>query len=267
MSKENIIYTLACFYKNGNIYRSGIEVNGNMTDIMKWKGQLVTSLMNTLDLHDYIRNIGNTTKENLPKKLKELAYPLIRLCNLMNLDVNKITSDKKVMSEYLVRIHNFALWMSDLINAKNNSLEYIRIDLTNVTVEYSLSKEYEGYSIVKYSSDNIFLLAQIEFVEYYKLGTPYIVCNKCNTIYFTHKVKSTKTCPFCNCPSLDRERRSIDKQAERLFKDIEKGKISLGMFEPKFINYLVEKKGYSEKDARRECLRQLKKRNIKQEAF
>lgn len=249
MSKENIMYTLACVYKNGNIYRSGIEVNGIMTDKFKWKGQLVTSLMNTLDLRDYIQTLNQMP---LDEQVKKLTPCLKRLCELMNLDAKEIDT-----LEYITRIHNFAVWLIDLINAKTNNLEYIKIDLTNVTVEYLLSKEYEGYSIVKYSSDNIFLLAQIEFVEYYKLGTPFIVCSKCNTVYFTHKVKSTKTCPFCKCPSLDKDRRSIDKQAERLFEKYPNN------FEEEFINYLIRKKGYSKDDARKECLRQLKKRNIR----
>jgi len=255
---NNVTYTLSCVYKNGKLYRSGLGVNGTASEIINWNGQLVTTLMNTLNLSDYIKSINTTTTNNLHEKLKELKYPFAKLCELLGLDVSKFGPDEAL--DYFIKIHTFAIWLYDLINAKNHSMDYFRINLTDVTVEYHLSKEFENCTLVSYSSTNIFLLAQIEFAEYYKLGIPYIICQNCNTIYFTHKVKSTKTCPFCRCPSLDKERRSIDKQAERLFSDVKSGKTTLNMFKQKFIDYLIMKKGYSENDAHKEYLRQLNKR-------
>jgi hypothetical protein len=257
--ESNVNYTLSCVYQNGKLHRSGLGANGAMSEILKWNGQLVTSLMNTLNLRDYIQTIKTTTPDNLHEKLKELKYPFAKLCELLGLDVGKFGPNE--ILDYFLKIHAFAIWLCDLINAKNHALDWFRIDLSDVTMEYHSSKEFENSTLVSYNSANIFILAQIEFAEYYKLGIPYIVCQKCNTIYFTHKIKSTKTCPFCESPSLDKNRRSIDKQAERIFEDIKEGKIPPNMFESKFINYLIEKKGYSENDAHIEYLRQLNKRN------
>lgn len=254
MESENIPqnstkYSLNCVYRSGKIYRSGISVNGTITDICKWNGQLVTSLMNTLDLKEYIRTLPQVIPEKLYEKMKELKYPLLNLCELTGLDINQID-----VLDYIVKIHEFAIWLLDLINAKSHAMEYFKVSLSDVTMEYSSSKEYEGCSMVIYDSTNIFTLAQIEFAEYYKLGVPYIVCQKCNTIYFTHKVKSTKTCPFCECPSLNKDRRSIEKQAERLYNS------SPETFEKKFVEYLTVKKGFSSEEALTEHNRQIEKR-------
>lgn len=259
MKSIDQIYSINCVYKNGYIFRGSLEVDGQTTDVFKWRGQLVTSLMNTLDLHDYIQNAGNMTEENdnkvLQKRLKELTYPLIRLCELLNLDITMITSDKDLRDKYLTEILNFAIWLYDLVRVKTTlNKTLFSIDLTGVNAEYLFDTDFEGHPLVRYSSTNIFLLAQIEFAEYLKMGAPYIVCQKCNSIYFTHKVKSTKTCPFCTSPSLDKNTRAIDKQAERLYNE------NPETFETKFTEYLTLKKDYSNEDAYKEYIRQLKKR-------
>lgn len=250
-NKDSSIYSLICVYKNGKLYRSGIEVNGVLTDIIMWEGQLVTSLMNSLNLKDYIQSIQKTPPEKVYENIKTLSLPLVRLCDLIGIDINSLNNES--ILEYTTEIHQFAIWLLDLTNAKKWEKEYLKIDLTNVTMEYSLSKEY-NCSLVRYSSANIFLLAQIEFAELYKSGIPYIVCEKCGTIYFTYKVKSTKTCPFCVSPSLDKNVRAIDKQAERLYKSNPKE------FKHKFISYLISKKNYTEEMANKEYNRQIKKR-------
>jgi hypothetical protein len=242
-------YSLNCAYRNGKIYRTALEVDGIATNYSKWNGQHVTSFMNALNLKDYIQTIQQTHPEKLHEKMKELKYPLLKLCELTGIDVNQIDA-----LDYIVRIHQFAVWLVNLINAKNNSLEYFKIELKDITMEYSLSEEYDGCSMVRYTGSDIFLLAQIEFAEYYKSGITYIVCQKCNTIYFTHKVKSTKTCPFCVSPSLDKDTRAIAKQAERLYNSDPK------LFEQKFIDYLIKRKHFSREEAFEEYNRQLRKR-------
>ena len=253
ISNNKIEYSLGCVYRNGKLYRTGISVNETVTDVFEWEGQLTASLMNALDLKDYFQTIKQTPPEKLHEKTKELAYSLLKLCKLMDLDIN-LFSRKEVL-DYLIRIQHFAIWAYNLINAKNQGLEYFEADLTGVTMKCSSPKEYEDCTPVTYSSNNIFQLAQIEFAEHYKSGEPYIVCQKCSTIYFTHKVKSTKTCPFCKCPSLEKDRRAIDRQADRLYKDND-----LITFKGKFANYLITKRGYSKEEALKECDRQLKKK-------
>jgi predicted Zn-ribbon and HTH transcriptional regulator len=256
MQKKNkgnneIKYSLGCVYRNGKLYRTGISVNDTVTDVFAWEGQLVASLMSTLDLKDYFQTIKQTPPEKLHEKTKELAYSLLKLCKLMDLDINQFS--RKEIVDYLIRIQHFAIWAYNLINAKTHGLEYFEADLTGITMKCSSVKENE--TLVTYSSKNIFQLAQIEFAEHYKSGKPYIVCQKCGTIYFTYKVKTAKTCPFCKCPSLEKDRRAIDRQADRLYKNND-----LMAFKEKFIKYLITKRGYSEEEALKEYDRQLKKK-------
>src|SRR5690554_4491472 len=108
ISNNKIEYSLGCVYRNGKLYRTGISVNETVTDVFEWEGQLTASLMNALDLKDYFQTIKQTPPEKLHEKTKELAYSLLKLCKLMDLDINRFS--RKEVLDYLIRIQHFAIW-------------------------------------------------------------------------------------------------------------------------------------------------------------
>jgi len=253
-------YVINCSYRNGIIHCVSLEVDGQITDTLKWPGQIITSLTHVMNLQDYIQDDENFIPGVFTvKQSKLLVYPLLNLCELLGINIQEIHSDKKLMGAWLADIHDFAVWLRDINTAKNLDISYVKIDSTDMTIEYIKSKEQAEHTLIRYTAHNIFTLGKLEFLEFVKSGIPYITCLKCNAIYFTHKVLSTKTCPFCESPSLEKDRRAIDRAAQRLLERVADNKNSVDMFKKRFMEYLTKKRRFSNEEAQEECQKQLER--------
>ena len=118
---------------------------------------------------------------------------------------------------------------------------------------FLITKDDNGATFI-FNQNELSQLIEEKLIELIKKSMPYIICEKCGSVYFTSKVKSTKTCPLCHSPSLEPKRRAIDKQFQRLY---DKGNSKNYKF--RFLEYLINKKHFNTKEARIELKRQLDK--------